>query len=132
MARKQLPERRTAITEPVVWNETGGPDHKLLATFGVDQGHIREVFIASFRAETGLVALVNDACILLSRCLQHGDSLEDLVDSFHENRKEGDKFGPPASMLGAVARKALQVQRWMDGADEEEVRLRLVTIQESD
>ena len=114
MTRSALPDRRVAVTVRVVWND-GGPDHHLTITFGFDgtannPGHLKEAFVASFRAEGGIVALANDACILYSRCLQHGDGVQELANTMVENRKDGETTGAPASMMGAIARKAVEVQ----------------------
>ena len=115
MARNRLINRRPVITVKVKWTATGGPDHSILVSYGFDgDGKIMEAFVAAFRADSTFVALVNDACILYSQCLQYGASLEKLAESMAENRKEGESIGPPASMMGAIARKALEVQRDSD------------------
>jgi hypothetical protein len=110
--RKRLLDRRLAHTIKIKWNKTGGPDHKLLVTFGLDENKmIKEAFIAAFRADSSFSALVNDACILYSRLLQHGESVEELAATMGEDRNEGSRHGPPSSMLGAIARAAVEVQR---------------------
>lgn len=121
VGRRKLSARRACVTVRVQWAPPGGKDHSILVTFGFDGegpgfgGKIKEVFVASFRANAGLVALVNDACIMYSRLLQHGDSLEQLAATMVEDRYEGEDSGPPASMLGAVARKAVELQKYYDG-----------------
>lgn len=61
--RQRLADRRPNETIKITWGgHTGGPDHKLLVTFGFNNaGQIKEAFIASFRAESSFCALVNDA-----------------------------------------------------------------------
>lgn len=109
--RHVLPSRRQSMTTTVVWSPSpGGPGQKLVVTFGFDDaGQLREAFCASFRAGSSLVALANDACILLSRLLQHGDSINVVSRSLGENREEGAALGPPSSLVGAIARKAVEV-----------------------
>ena len=114
MTRVQLSSRRPAVTVRVQWGFTGGPDHVLLVTFGFDGTHenlgkIREAFVASFRAESTFVALANDGCILYSRALQHGDTIGELASTM-----SGEGDGPPASVLGAIARTAVEVQNIVD------------------
>ena len=133
MTLTTLSSRRSGATVKVRWGDTGGPDHVLLATFGYDlDRRVREVFVASFRAEGGIVAMANDACIFLSRCLQHGDAIAELAVACVENRGEGQPSGPPASMIGAIARAGVEVQRWLDGRDEDRIWPRLVVIDELD
>lgn len=122
MTRDRLPDRRYGVTVKVEWGQLGGPDHAALVTYGFDGepgrgGRIKEAFVASFKAVSPLIALVNDACILYSRALQHGDTLEELAATMVENRPEGSETGPPASMVGAVARAAVEVQRVCDGGE---------------
>jgi hypothetical protein len=94
--------------------ESTGSVHTILATFGFDENkRLKEVFCASFKRDGSMVALANDACILLSRLLQHGDTIEVIVDSLGENRAEGETSGPPSSLIGAIARVAVSVQRDM-------------------
>lgn len=127
MTRERLTDRRPSITSKVRWEvSTIGKDGrlevvdtKLLVTFGYDEATrtIREAFCAGFRAETGVVALMNDAMILYSRLLQRGETVEELARSMSENRLEGADVGPPASMMGAVLREAVRVQRELRGED---------------
>lgn len=111
MTRTPLPPRRAAYTTVVLWKCIGGPDHKLIVTCGFDAEHVlREAFCAGFRADTSLCALANDACILLSRLLQHGERIEDLASALIEDRPEGAPSGPPASIIGAIARAGVEIQ----------------------
>jgi hypothetical protein len=124
-ARTSLPDRRPGYTTKVAWSPTrGGPDHNLIVTFGFDADWcVREAFCASFRAEGGFVALANDACVVLSRLLQHGEDIQDISASMSENRQEGAAGGPPASILGAICRAGVRMQDAMRSLN----RPRLVT-----
>jgi hypothetical protein len=117
--RTQLPNRRPGHTTRVAWSPTrGGPDHSLIVTFGFDsQWRVREAFCAAFRGESGFVALANDACVVLSRLLQHGEDITDISAAMSENRGEGMPSGPPASILGAICRAGAAMQHEMRGVN---------------
>lgn len=109
--RTPIPNRRPNLTSSVAWSR-GGPDQKLIVTFGFARdGSIREVFCAGFRADTDFCALVNDACIMMSWLLQLGVSLDAIVDMTGEDRSEGARSGPPSSIIGAIARCARDLSR---------------------
>lgn len=109
--RTKLPPRRFSITTRVIFEAAGGAEQHLIVTFGFDDdGRIREAFCASFHATSSILALANDACILLSRVLQYGEDIAALAGSLGENRPEGASGGPPASIIGAIARAGAQIQ----------------------
>lgn len=96
-----------AITYTYVENQK---QQKVLITVGFnDDGDPQEVFCADFKAGTTLHAIVQDACILVSRCLQHGDDPKELVASMCD--------GP--SLIGTVAAAVAECRgpkiRWIDG-----------------
>lgn len=106
MVRTKLPSRRRAITKPIVHN-----NEKFLITFGFDdEGTIREAFCADPRVGSDIHALLTDSCILLSLHLQTGAEIERLTNSLGENRAEGEKRGPPSSIIGAIARAIVELQ----------------------
>ena len=110
MTRTRLTTRHTSVTTNIHWTSPNGIDQKFVVTYGFDDKHqIREVFCAGFKAGTDLVAFANDACILLSRLLQHGEHLADISKTLGENRQEGQTQGPPASVLGAIVRKGMEL-----------------------
>lgn len=106
--RTKLPNRRPSMTTVI---EHG--NFKFHVSFGFDkEGFIRETFCAENQLlGSELHALITDGCILISRALQNGDELEQLVKSLGENRMEGESKGPPASPLGAIVRKLLQIEQ---------------------
>jgi hypothetical protein len=112
MTRTAMPDRRQSVTTNVAWTSPAGPDQKLVVTYGFDvRNRIREAFCSSFRASTDVCALANDACIMLSLLLQYGFTLEAISQKLGENRQEGVGAGPPASMIGAIIRKGLEIER---------------------
>ena len=94
MPRTKLPTRRPQIVLEV---EHAG------SVYTVGMGHFPdgrpgEVFVSAGRRGSELDALLNDAAIVISRCLQHGDSLEGLAAAMG---RLGDRE-TPASQLGAI------------------------------
>ena len=95
MARSKLPEKRPALTRKLLVNMMGGKQTHILVTFGFKKEEVitstttyrfrvAEVFCADFRAGSDLHAIVMDACILLSRLMQHGDSPRELANTLCE------------------------------------------------
>lgn len=114
MTRVHLKNRRLNTTLKVSWR--GRVDLSILITFGFDDTYnIKEAFVAGFRDDVEVNAMACDACILLSRGLQHGDTLSDLANALLENRAEGETSGSPSSMIGAIVRTALQLQNEIKG-----------------
>lgn len=109
--REKLPERHPSISTKVTWITATSTEHHLEVTFGFDSTrHVREIFCASFKASADIVALANDAMVVVSRCLQRGDTVRELARAMSENRAEGAASGPPASMVGAILREATRVE----------------------
>jgi hypothetical protein len=92
MSRVRLPERRIADTRELLF------DHmQFTVTVGVfPDGRPGEVFARSAHAGSQLDGLIDDACVLVSRLLQHGEAPSILVRSLGR----GDR---PASVIGAIA-----------------------------
>jgi hypothetical protein len=96
----------------MVYVMNGGQELKMQVTFGLDQlGHVKEVFGRASKTGTDLQGLISDGCIAVSLLLQHGMSIEEVAVALGENRPEGEKSGPPASPLGAIARAGVEVER---------------------
>jgi len=99
--RTRLADRRPSVTGRVPFIMADGKEITLTVTFGFDEnGNVREVFCADFKAGSDMHATVMDACILLSRLLQHGDQPEELAKTLCE----------PPSLVGCIARAASLVQ----------------------
>lgn len=92
--RSKLPDKRPSNNFVVQHELASGQIIKLQVTVGFDKDwNVREVFCASAKTGSDNHALVMDACVLLSRLLQHGDSPADLVKS----------MCTPTSLIGSIA-----------------------------
>ena len=94
MSRQRLPNRRP---QTVLEVEHGGSIYTVGAGHYLD-ARPGELFISTDKVGSELDALLNDAAILASRCLQFGDNLQDLAAAMG---RHGDKT-TPASALGAI------------------------------
>ena len=95
MPRVKLPNRRPSITEPILVPLDGGKEVKLLITIGFNSSNQpMEVFCAGFKAGTALQTIIMDACVLMSRLLQHGVSPQELYKAMAQQ----------PSVLGAIAK----------------------------
>lgn len=109
--RTKLNPRHRAMRDKVKFQDSRGSDHWIEVGYGLDEAlQVKEVFAIAAKEGTDLQALVHDACIALSHCLQRGATITDMAKSFLENRQEGAAEGPPASFIGAVARHAVQIE----------------------
>lgn len=102
--------RRPGITLPVKVELSEGKAVKVLVTVGFyEEGHPREgkpceVFCADFKAGTQLHGIIMDACVLMSRLLQHGETADELAAAFSK----------PPSLLGRIAQAVGEVSRAED------------------
>ena len=111
MMREKLPNRRLQVTSRVQYLDifAQGRPMEIEVSFGFDhQLSLKELFIAS--KTHMLTPLLNDICILISRLLQHGDTIESISDGLGENRNEGEAIGAPSSFIGAIVRQGVTVQ----------------------
>lgn len=110
--REKLPNRRPQITSTVKYQDpyAQGRGMEIEVSFGFNaRGVLKELFINS--KTHPLTPLLNDICILISRLLQHGDTIESIAEGLGENRSEGQTAGAPSSFIGAIARQGVTVQR---------------------
>jgi hypothetical protein len=114
LMRRKLPNRRPQITSKVQYIDVyaSGRPLEIEISFGLDESRtIKECFISS--KSHPLTPLLNDVCILISRLLQHGDTIESLAEGLGENRlMDESAFGhaAPASFIGAIVRQGTAVQ----------------------
>lgn len=112
--RAKLPNRRPQITSKVQYIDlyASGRPMEIEISFGLNQQRIiKECFIST--KSHPLTPLLNDVCILISRLLQHGDTIESIAEGLGENRLMDETFfghGAPASFIGAIARQGTVVQ----------------------
>lgn len=100
MARQVLNSRRPSETFAVPV-QMDFVEVKVLVTVGFDAaGNPMEVFCASFKAGTSLHAIVMDACILLSRLLQHGDGPSAVLRGMCQ----------PYSLVGRIAEEVARYE----------------------
>ena len=98
--RVRLPDRRPSITRYVAFFMNSGQEIALTVTFGFNEvGDVREVFCDDFKAGSDMHATVMDACILLSRLLQHGDTPEQLAATLSN----------PPSVIGTIAKAVSEI-----------------------
>lgn len=72
-----------------------------------DQDRVRELFIHGGKSGSHIEGLQQDCAVLISRCLQHGDSVEEIRRTLG---RQSD--GEPASLAGAA-------MDWLDGIAKE-------------
>lgn len=102
MPRNKPADRRKSYNLPITFLSSSGKEIKLQITIGYGpRNTILEVFCADFKAGSDNHALVMDACILLSRLLQHGDTPEELVKA----------MCTPPSLIGAICTAILKEQQ---------------------
>jgi hypothetical protein len=100
--REKLTDRRASTNIAVDFVTAAGSTIKLQVTFGIDaSGRVREVFCGNFKAGSDSHALIMDGCVLLSRLMQHNDSLDDLADTLCQ----------PPSYLGTIAKAAAALNK---------------------
>ena len=99
MSRTRLPDRRPAVTQRVVFTTNSGREINVIVSFGTDADDAgKEVFCDDLKVGSENQAIVMDACILLSRLLQHGETPQELADTMCS----------PPSLIGAIARAMAQ------------------------
>lgn len=105
----ELPNRRQQVT--LSWRESvRGQEQELAMSFGFARdGSLREIFCSGHKDGSDLRAVVTDGCIAISHLLQRGATIYEIAAAFGEDRDEHRKSGPPASVLGAIARKACEL-----------------------
>lgn len=102
--RTRLPDRRPSVTQRVKHTLGDGKEQKVLVTFGYFSEHdtrIREIFTADFKAGSDAQTMIVEACILISRLLQHGTTPLMLLGSLSE----------PRSLLGSILEQAAKIEK---------------------
>ena len=101
--RKELKNRRYSVTEKVEHTWASGKVQNMLVTFGFnDQGEVKEMFCADFKAGTDFHVMIMDACVAISLLLQHGHSIKDINAKF---------AAPPRSVLGTLVEAGMTVEK---------------------
>lgn len=120
----KLPDTRHGIRLPVKFTTPDGNDSFYPVTFNIsDEGKIFECFVSQddskvYKSGSQLLALLQDGCRLASRCLRHGDSIQELANYCGEDRGEGQTIGRPSSIIGAIARTGAEIEAMSSAAME--------------
>jgi hypothetical protein len=98
------------ITTEVAWRSPSGHEENFMVTYGFNtDGRIKKAFGVGDRASNDICALANDACILLSLLIGRYE-LSEIDGKLGEDR-QGEKSGPPASVIGAIVKNAIEIER---------------------
>jgi hypothetical protein len=112
--RTRLPNRREHETEILEWGPPGRAPCKVFVPDGYDDfGRLRETFIrGGGRVGSDRDFLLDDIAVLISRELQHDDSLASMAAGMGRN-----EAGQPTSLIGAVIDLlvTMQVEHQMTG-----------------
>jgi hypothetical protein len=112
--RTKLPNRREHETEILEWGPPGNGTCEVFVSAGYDDfGRLRETFIrGGGRVGSDRDFLLDDIAVLISRGLQHNDSLDSMAAGMGR-----DETGQPTSLIGAVIDLLLtmHVERQMPG-----------------
>ena len=107
--RQRLPNRRRQQTDELRHGE-----HKFLVSCGFDtNGQVKEVFAKGPKQGSTLDALIDDAMILLSIALQHGETAERLRRSMSRLGSGLGTATEPASVIGAIVDLVVEVEAEM-------------------
>jgi hypothetical protein len=103
--RERLPNRRPAVTDSIRWPIDEGRRIHVTAGFAAD-GRLLEVF-ARGGGHVGSERdfLLDDVAVLISRCLQHGDTTAAIAGGLGRLSD-----GIPASVVGAVVDRLVEIQ----------------------
>lgn len=117
MTRVDLPNQRHGIRQMVKFVSPAGDEAFYPVTYNFSEGEPRviECFISQddrkeYKSGSQLLALLQDGCRLASRCLRHGDTIQDIADYCGEDRGEGQVTGTPSSIIGAIARAGADLE----------------------
>jgi hypothetical protein len=112
--RTKLPNRRKHETEILEWGPPGSATCEVFVSAGYDDfGRLRETFIrGGGRVGSDRDFLLDDIAVLISRELQHDDSLDSMAAGMGR-----DEIGQPTSLIGAVIDLlvTMQVEHQMTG-----------------
>lgn len=112
--RTKLPNRREHETAILEWGPPGGATCEVFVSAGYDDfGRVRETFIrGGGRVGSDRDFLLDDIAVLISRELQHDDSLDSMAAGMGR-----DGTGRPTSLIGAVIDLlvTMQVEHQMTG-----------------
>ncbi|HEY1504117.1 MAG TPA: ribonucleotide reductase [Stellaceae bacterium] len=101
IGRERLPSRRPSLTATIEWQH-----RPLSISIGLSpDGRVLEIFARDARPDTDRDFILDDAAVILSRALQHGDNLATLARGIGRLPD-----GSPASIVGALIDEALRLE----------------------
>lgn len=101
----ELPSRRLCISAGVDWNGA-----EWLVGIGFDRdGRAVEAFVKGIKSGGQLDALIDDCCITLSKLLQRGERVQDLLASLSAIGAGTGRADP--SLLAKVIQAAARIER---------------------
>lgn len=105
--RTKLPNRREHETEIFDWGPPGRATFNVFVSAGYDDfGRLREAFVrVGGRVGSDRDFLLDDIAVLISRELQHEDSLDSMAAGMGR-----DEAGQPTSLVGAVIDLLVKMQ----------------------
>src|SRR5215472_4270791 len=106
MTRERLPNRRVQVTDATRWPLEGG--RRIHVSAGLaDDGRILETFLrGGGKSGSGVDFLLDDIAVIISRDLQHGDTIEAIAAGIGRLPD-----GKPASIVGAVVDRLMAIER---------------------
>ena len=106
MTRERLPNRRQSITDNLRWPLIDGRRIHVTAGLSLDSRILETFLRGGGQVGSERDFLLDDVAVLISRTLQHGDTLEAL------SRGVGRlSDGAPASVVGAVIDRLREIER---------------------
>jgi hypothetical protein len=102
MTRERLPTRRPSVTETVIL--ASGERVHITAGFAPD-GRILETFLRGGKSGSDRDHLLDDAAVIISRLLQHGDALAAIAAGIGRLPDNA-----PSSMIGVVVDRLLLIE----------------------
>ena len=102
IGRERLPNRRPALTGTI---EYGGRPVRVTVGFSAD-GRPLELFARDARPDTDRDFILDDAAVVISRALQHGDKLEQLARGIGRLPD-----GTPSSIIGCIVDAAIELAK---------------------
>lgn len=104
-SRRRLPNRRPHLGEAIEWR---GKLWELRVGID-DRAIVREVFCIGPKAGSDTQAYIDDACVVISRGLQHGDTIQGMADGITREPTRLDD--PAASLIGLIVAVAARIER---------------------
>lgn len=123
MTRETLPMARQNVTIETDWTDGASEVRMTLCVGFYPDGRIGEVFCDTGKT-TAMQAMLDDICVIVSRCLQRGDTLADLSKSlgtlpvWRPVDGQMQQVEAPSSPVGAILAGIAEAAAWRAGGCE--------------